>query len=373
MKRLFYILLFCTVPLGLASCTKDTGSEETRPPVSSAGEVFSLGFERLPIIYGTQPEASRLEKQITSVAVFVETVTGQFYKFLSTEATGSPYAFKSVETYKYDDGVDQFDVVAEVQMEIPYGAERFSRVAVVTNYAVLGAQYSKYTDVDFTDALLAVGSWDELLAVRVPASQVNGVRTIPGLVSTKILDNVDELWNTGKIPVVKVRRLAARLHISVSVWADTGDGDLKEVGNWKNLQDLYNPLFRIHTLSFYNPKQYSLLFPEDATGPEITAIPQFERFQPRSWEKAATIAHYVYPMTGDEAEPLRLYADFSVRAKDTDEWTYYLASAEVVTKEEEICVLKANSAYDFEFKFVFPIDPADLDYWRDKWELNARP
>lgn len=371
MKALFLALL--GTMLTLSSCTKDAGGEELRPTESVSGDVFSIEFERVPVSYAA-PEASLREKQITSVAVFVETVTGQFYKFLSTEAAGTKYAFQNVKTYKYDDGIEQYDVVAEAQLEMPHGVERFSRVAVVSNYAVLTEQYAKYTDVDFTDALLDVDSWDELTAVPVPASQVNGVRTIPGLVSSKILDptEVSDLWDSGKVGLIKLQRLAARLRLNVSVWADPGDGNPLEITNWVGLESLPEPLFRFHTISFYHPKQYAFLFPEQQTTQEITDIPQFERFEARRYEQASTISHYVYPMTGDEAEPLRLYADFSVRPTDASEWTYYIGSVEIENEQAGKCLLEANHAYEVDFKFTFPVDPATLDTWDSLWYLTGR-
>lgn len=375
MKKSSHILLTALLSAAFlfTSCTKDAGGEDIAPPVISGSDVFSFGFERQEATRTTHVYAA--ERGVNSVAIFIETVTGQFYKFLSTEAEGSPQAFKSVVKYAYDDGIEQYDLVAEVQLEMPYGAERFARVAVVANYAVLGNTYNpKYSDADFTNKLLAATSWNNLLAVQAPASQVNGVRLIPNLVSTRILDaaEVNNLWDTGAVGVLKLKRLAARITLRPSVWVDTGSGSPVEITNWKDLRDYYNPLLQFQTLSFYHPKSASRLFPDHVATDEITAIAQYERFQPLTYYSTSN-DFYVYPMTGDEDEPLRLYVAYSVRPDNTAAWIYHIASIEIENPDAGKCLLESNHAYEVDFPFTFPVPVADIGDWNNGWTLTGRP
>ena len=357
--------------LSLVSCSRETfesGDQPIIPPTpQTATFTFDFGHTTTyaPIEYPA-------EKNLNSVAIFIETEDGAFYKFLTTEPEGSAFAFRDGEFHNYHDidGVTYIRV-AKLAIELPNDVARFNKVAVIGNYAVFDPYAALHSGADLTDKLKAVDSWDDLLVLQAPAS-INNVRLMPGLLSSKMLDaaETDGLWQNKSTGVLKLKRLAARITLNPTVYALNDDGQRVAINGWESLRDRYeNSLIVFERLFFHNAKGATYLLPDFVTEAQVTAIPQLENFEPLAYNSKSN-DFYVYGMTGNEAANLHLYVTYGVRPNTSSAWTYRIADIEIENTAAGKCLLKPNHTYEVEFPFIFPVVIADIGDWDEGWGIK---
>ena len=354
----------------LSACSRETfesGDQPITPPTTQT-TTFTFDFGHTTTYAPIEYPA---EKNLNSVAIFIETEDGAFYKFLTYEPRGSALAFKTEERLNYQDidGVTYIQVI-KVSLELPNDAARFSKVAVIGNYAVFDPYVALHSGADLTDKLKAVDSWDDLVALQAPAS-INNVRLTPGLLASKVLSatEIADLWQTGSVGVLKLKRLAARITLNPTVYALKDDGQRVAINGWESLRDRYeNSLIVFQQLFFNNAKSATYLLPDFVTEEQVTAIPLSDSFEPLRYTSQSN-DFYVYGMTGNETANLHLYVAYGVRPNTSSAWTYRIADIEIENPAAGKCLLEPNRAYEVEFPFTFPVALADIGDWDEGWGL----
>lgn len=365
MKRLINIFFIAVLTAAFASCTVDGDSDFAEPiklGEQAEGKHFSFSFGD-PVTYASNTWT--MEKRLYSATIFIETEGGGFYKFLSTEPQGSPLAFETIKFYTLRDEQTNLIVkyVSEATVKLP------ADVGCITNLAIIGNY--EHRDFNIIDDLKAIRSWSELAAFQAPAPS-RGVFLNLAHLAFKVFNELEirELTENGNMNNVLLKRLAARVRPVLNVQAVVGNEAPYPISNWDALKQ--RDLFKFTTLIFYNPKGATYLLPELVSTADITAIPQYERFNPITFN-GASLDYYVYEMTGDEPRPLVMYVIFEYRPNTSVEYVQGMANIAVERKEDGRCVLKHNHAYDVVFDIPIPIEPGTIAEWDNGWNLTGRP
>lgn len=363
MKRIPHILTAVLLILALGACTKGgiIGGEEPQEQTQSAAGTLTFDFG------GVQTYAVTtypMEKRICSVAIFIETEDGALHKYLYCNDT------KELLNTGFEKIEQENTYLISGTIELP--------ALAITNLAVIGNYFHR--DVNITAELLALDSWADLTAFRVPAA-ARGVFLNLGHLAYKIFTpaEIAALATTDKTNVV-LRRTCACIRINPVLELKADDGTTTLVQNWEALQDRYangdpygNAVLRFESLVVYNPKSASYLLPDLRSTAEITAIPQYERFNAIPYTGMQN-DYYFYEMTGDEAQPLLLYVIFKYRPNKDEPYEYGFSGIEVTCPTAgNRCLLERNHVYEIDLPFTVPYAAADILEWDEGGWLHAQP
>lgn len=366
MKQLSFIplLLLLAVAAGVVSCTHgaEAETEFIREEENTDQEYITLrmGFEDDAVTYATV-KAEKTEKRLFSLAVFIRTAAGQFYKFVSHGlGQDSPFPFENIVFgVTYEDGTTSASSVRSVEIRLPGGFEGSAEVAVIGNYVSNG----------MSDRILALDNMDDVLALRheLTAAQRPVLRLLASYYDTWTLKPGEDLDET-----IVMKRVAARVVLPFQF--KIGATTLTKT----KLDNLIKAKKAEVSMLVYNGKSASYIFEEGRTIEQIDAIGQMERYDPITYQGAAnqfvagvsSIMFYTYEMTGNDAEKMTAYLLLRIRETTTSPWVEQLFPVELADKTDNTRpgTFVRNHAYIIDTGEIYQ---AETDGWDEgPWLSN---
>ena len=272
-----------------ASCGKDdTPAFPVGPetPGQTTETTLKAGFG--PVTYATIP-ASDDEKQLRSVAFFVETTGGGFLRFFSDETQGSATAFAT--TTQDTDGN-----YTAASLKLGNGVSGNATVTVIGNYV----------ENDLAAALKAVATPSALADLKHTLSASGP--SVPLLTFQQKVVNLQTAATTSEL--FSLKRIAARIDMPLTVTVTSDEGD-PITGN-----DRFD-YFRIEDVRIVGAKSAAYLLP--TTDANVLVIPQTAEYMTGT-PAGYTITFYPYEMRSGDA-PLEVYIVYKTRLSTDDAWT----------------------------------------------------
>lgn len=146
MKKNISILLANVTESGVFSCNKRADNKKSRSEKIARQEIDATYIRAglWPVAYTIPPKT----KQLKSVAFFVETSQGKFYKFLSTEPLKSKYGFEELTKIG--------NTYTAATFKLKEGQEGNNKITVVGNY----------DENNLTDVLKSAKCIDDVMKIK---------------------------------------------------------------------------------------------------------------------------------------------------------------------------------------------------------------
>jgi|GEM_PF-4427311 hypothetical protein len=150
MKKNLSILLANVTESGIFSCDARTDNEQNDayPDVKQENDTTYIRAGLWPVTYSIAPEM----KHLKSVAFFIETPQGKFYKFLSTEPLKSKHGFEELTK------IGNYYTGAIFKLKTKQ--EGHNKITVIGNYY----------ENDLTNDLKSAKSMEDILKIKTRAS-----------------------------------------------------------------------------------------------------------------------------------------------------------------------------------------------------------
>lgn len=323
-----YIAILPLLLLLLASCSEeDVTPAEPQTPTESPDAVYIQA--RLGAVTYAATDLSPIEdeKQMKSVAFFVEGENGELYKFFSEEPLQSANGF---EAASQDASGNYTGITLKLEHGIHLGT---TKVAVLANY--------HHYDSRLATALAAVESMDHLLALKAntPANKLETPLLMYDQCILKIVSGQVTLWDGNPFNgIFNMKRLAARIEFDTTIAINNGGG----WGDIPQVDDLI-AAGRLECFALlYNPKAETYLFPG---GGDINLLPSMERFSEKFPSQKGKISFYIYETTGYETEPLEVYIICRHQPTENGPWVESMSSVVPVGNDSKLPLFKRNHAY----------------------------
>lgn len=281
MKKIQYIFLIFALTAWVA-CEKEN---ETAVAAEDDCAYLSAGFGA--VTYATAADEN--EKTLASVAFFIETANGDFFRYFSHQPAGSAEGFLS---FKTDSDGNYTGVGLKIDGTNTNGK---GRVAVVGNYAENG----------LTAVLEAVSSMTALQQVQCNNVAETGIAT-PLL----LFHDITELnLYRGKTEEKSfaMKRLAARIDVKVEFRkaADDSVYDPTKIG-------YFDGNFQFNVFSLKSSSHILPVAPEESD--KVTAIEEYGTFFPVIERRSDGVyfSFYTYETSGLESSPLCIYIRYII-------------------------------------------------------------
>lgn len=318
MIKLYSITLFALLILGLTGCSKENIEPDPgpiTPPALQTTATLTATFG--PISYAVT--ATDEEKQLLSVALFIQTANGEFFSFFSDEPAGSTQGFANLLIQ------DNKIITAKVTIEGQQDVNGKGILKIVGNYA----------ENNLSSALKGVTAMSELTTIQ--HSLGGNPLQAPFITLYESDNNADNK----KFEIVggkydytfkSIPRLAARIDLPLTVTV-TSDKNKAITGD-----DRFD-YFRIVEARIVNAKSDSYLLPRTNDG-DILNLPQTAEYL-TSAPDGYTITFYAYEMRSGDA-PLEVYIVYKTRKATDEAWVQQIRK---VTVEVPVKGIERNSYY----------------------------
>lgn len=328
MTKLHHIALSAILLLGVVSCAKEDTQTPEQPESPTETAYFKAGFGATT--YATPPPASADEKQLRSVAFFIQTQSGDFLRFFSDEAQGSAIGF--VSTTPDADGN-----ITGATMKIDNTHSGNATVTVIGNYVENG----------LTADLKAVTSPAHLSALIHTASATGP--SYPLVTIQQKTVNIQP--NASGAELFSLKRLAARIDVTLNLAITAYDewNDPVTVTPQEAMAEGYFSFAEAYVL---NPQTASYLLPGGSTNSITQAVKH-----PAAFRNGMTHTFYTYEMAGGDTDKLQVIVVYNIREKLTDPFTQKFYHLTLENSAGNSVVVR-NSYYAYN-DFIITLNIAD--------------